>query len=73
MTDSIGFMDNRDPERGRVVTTIIKTGTEEWAEFVGEGAAGEGVDNICGIDVVKGDQTLQIIHKHSHRLRPWFH
>ncbi|GLD55607.1 mitochondrial import receptor subunit TOM20 homolog [Lates japonicus] len=62
-------MNSRDPERGRVVTTIIETGTEEWVEFVSERAASEGVDHICSTNIIKGDNTLIIVHKHPHLLR----
>ena len=43
--------------------------TEVWVEFLSEAAASKGVDKSCSINVIKGDQTLLIIHKHPHLLR----
>ena len=62
-------IDRRDDQRSRVFTTIISTWTEVWVEFLSEAAASKGVDKSCSINVIKGDQTLLIIHKHPHLLR----
>lgn len=67
--DSGSVIDRTDDQRGGVFTTIIKRGTEEWVEFLSEGAASKGVDKSCSIYVIKGDQTLLIIHKHPHLLK----
>ena len=60
----LSVIDRRDNQRSRVFTTIIKTWTEVWAEFVSEAAASKGADKSCSINIIKGDQTLLIIHKH---------
>lgn len=65
----ISLIDRTDDQRCRVFTSIISTGTEVWVEFVSEGAASKGVDQSCSTYIIKGDQTLLIIHKHPHLLR----
>ena len=65
----LSVTDRRDDQRSRVFTTIIRTWTKEWVEFLSEAAASKGVDKSCSINVIKGDQTLLIIHKHPHLLR----
>ena len=65
----LSLIDRTDDQRGGVFTTIIRTGTEEWVEFLSEGAASKGVDKSCSIYIIKGDPTLLIIHKHPHLLR----
>ena len=60
--------DRSDDQRGRVFTSIIQTGTEVWIEFLSEGAASERVDMRPGLHIIKGDQTLLIVHKHPHLL-----
>ncbi len=67
----LSVIDSRDDQRSRVFTIIIKTRTKDWVEFLSEGAVSKGADQSCSINVIKGDQTLVIIHKHPHlhRLR----
>ena len=65
----LSVTDRRDDQRSRVFTTIITTWVEVWVEFLSEAAASKGVDKSCSINVIKGDQTLLIIHKHPHLLR----
>lgn len=69
MVSLLSVVDRGDDQRGGVFTALIKTGTEEWQEILIEGAAGIGVDKSCSIDIIKGDQTLIIIHKHPNLLR----
>lgn len=69
VVDRLSLIDRTDDQRCRVFTTIIQTGTEVWVEFVSEGAASKGVDQSCSTYIIKGDQTLLIIHKHPHLLR----
>ena len=60
--------DRSDDQRSIVSTSIVQTGTEKWIEFLSEGAASERVDMRPGLHIIKGDQTLLIVHKHPHLL-----
>ena len=65
---SFSVIDRSDDQRGGVFTSIIRSGTEEWIEFLGEGAASERVDMRPGLHIIKGDHTLLIVHKYPHLL-----
>lgn len=63
------FTDWTDDQRSGVFPPNIMTWTEVWQEFLSEGAAAEGEDEIWSIYVIKGDPTLFVLHKHPHLLR----
>lgn len=48
--------------------TGIIFGTEEWVEFLSEGAASKGEVKMC-IYIIKGDQTPLRDHKYSNFIR----
>lgn len=68
---TLDITERTDDQRSGIFTTIIITGVEEWVEFLIEGTASKGVDKSSSIDIIEGDQTLPIIHKHTHFLRLW--
>lgn len=65
-------IDRRDNQRSRVSNTVIHFVTEEWVEFLSEGAASKGFEISCNIDIIKGDLTNLIVHEHSNLLRSGF-
>ncbi len=71
MSVLFSVIDRRNDQRSRVFIITIITRIKEWVEFLSEVAVSKGADQSCSINVIKGNQTLVIMHKHPHlhRLR----
>ncbi len=63
------IIDRCDDQWTWVFTSIIRAWAKIWKEFFSERLSSERVDMRAGLHIIKGDQTLLIIHKHTDPLR----